>query len=359
MQAAVLRQTGDTELDIVDDVTLVETGPGLVRVRIRATGVCHSDLSVMDGTIRQPAPLVIGHEGAGEVVDVGPAVTALSVGDHVIVAWVPPCGVCRWCLAAQPNLCMSIAMSTAASPKFLVGGQAVSGEAGCGTFAEEVLLPEQAVIPIAPDVPFDVASIIGCGVMTGVGAAINTARVRPGDSCIVFGCGGVGVSALQGCRIAGATTIVAVDLVEQKRDSALRFGATHAFAPEQVPDAINSLTRGEGFDHAIEAVGIPATIRGAYDAARRGGVVTVVGVGRRDQNVIFNAGELMTMSKTIHGSVYGGADVRVDFARMINLWKRGLLDLGGMISQRLGLSDVNRALADLRAGTVLRTVLEL
>jgi S-(hydroxymethyl)glutathione dehydrogenase/alcohol dehydrogenase len=330
-----------------------------VRVSIKATGVCHSDLSVMNGTIPSGTPCILGHEGAGEVTEVGPGVSSVNVGDHVIVAWIPPCGACTYCLTGQANLCTTIMFGAGAVPNFIVDGQPAFGMAGTGTFAEELLLPQEAVIKIPDDVPWDVASLIGCGVMTGVGAAINAAKVRPGSSVVVFGCGGVGISIIQGARIAGAAEIVAVDLVESKRSDAKRFGATHAVSPDELGAASGEITGGQGFDYGFEAIGLPTTIRATYDAVRRGGTAVVVGVGKADQIIEFNAFELFFMEKTLKGTLYGSADVRTDFHRMIRLWRSGRLDLEGMVSKRIGLDDINEAFEDMKAGRVIRSVIEL
>lgn len=359
MRAAVLRNTGDETLDVVSDASVVGVEPGFVRVAIKATGVCHSDLSAMNGTIPQPAPAVLGHEGAGEIVEVGPGVDSVAVGDHVIVVWVPPCGKCNFCIGGQPNLCSEIMMSSGFLPRFIVDGQPAFGMAGTGTFCEEVVLPHQSVVRVDHDVPWEIASLIGCGVMTGVGAAINSAKVQPGSSVAVFGCGGVGVSIIQGARLAGAAEIVAIDLVEERRQDALRFGATHAVSPDDLEGAKGEITRGIGFDYAFEAVGLPATIRGAYDAARRGGTACIVGVGRMEEMVSFSAFELFYAEKTLLGTIYGSADVRRDFDRMIRLWRAGRLDLSGMVSKTCGLHDINTALDDMRAGRVIRTVVEV
>jgi S-(hydroxymethyl)glutathione dehydrogenase/alcohol dehydrogenase len=359
MRAAVLCNTGDSVVEIFKDVDVTATGPGQVRVAIRATGVCHSDLSVMTGTIPSPAPCVLGHEGAGEVVEVGPGVGGVAVGDHVIVAWVPPCGTCRYCLSGHANLCTTIMFGAGALPNFIHDGQPVFGMAGTGTFAEEVVLPQQGVVKIGRDVPWDIASLVGCGVMTGVGAAINCAQVRPGSSVVVFGCGGVGISVIQGARIAGAAEIVAVDLVESKREDAKRFGATHAVSPDDLSAASQEITGGQGFDYGFEAIGLPTTIRASFDAVRRGGTAVVVGVGRSDQMIEFNAFELFFMEKSLRGTLYGSADVRLDFERMLRLWRTGRLDLEGMITKRIGLEDVNQAFDDMKAGRVIRSVIEL
>ena len=356
MRAALLRNTGDTDLEVRDDIEVVDVGPGQVRVDIKATGVCHSDLSVMNGTIPQPAPVVLGHEGAGVIAQVGEGVTSIAVGDHVIVAWSPPCSHCRFCIdRKQPHLCSSVGMG--GIPHFVLDGDPIHGMAGTGTFAEHMVVPEQAVVKISDDVPFEIASLVGCGVMTGVGAALNTAQITPGSSVVVFGCGGVGIACIQGARIAGAAEIVAVDLVDSKLEQALGFGATHAVKPDELGSVSQAITGGDGFDYALEAIGNPRTMRAAYDAIRRGGTATIVGVGKLDEVVSFSAFELFYSEKTLKGSFYGSADVRSDFDRMLRLWKAGRLDLEGMISRRIGLDDINDAFRQMEAGTVIRQVI--
>lgn len=358
MRAAVLRNTGDEKLEIVDDIELGPLGPGEVKVKIHATGVCHSDVSAMNGTIPQPAPFIPGHEGAGVVSEVGEDVTSVQPGDHVIIAWSAPCGTCKFCIdRKQPNLCVNIQFATAGIPHFSQAGSPVFGFAGTGTWAEELIMPHQGVVKIDPDTPHEIASLVGCGVMTGVGAALNTAKVVPGSSVVVFGCGGVGISAIQGARVAGASEIVAVDLVDSKLEDALRFGATHAVEPDGLDRAKAQVTGGDGFDYAFEAIGLPATMRTAYDVTRRGGTTCIIGVGGLDKTISFNAFELFFDEKTIKGSYYGSADVRSDFSRMLNLWRNGRLDLEGMISKKIAIDDVNDAVADLKAGTVIRSVI--
>jgi S-(hydroxymethyl)glutathione dehydrogenase / alcohol dehydrogenase len=358
MRAAVLRNTGDEKVEVRDDVELGPVGEGEVKVAIHATGVCHSDVSGMNGTIPQPAPFVPGHEGAGVVAEVGEGVSGVSVGDHVIVAWSAPCGHCKFCIdRRQPNLCPNVQIDSMGKVHFTQGGGPVFGFAGCGTWAEELILPQQGVVKIDPETPHEIASLVGCGVMTGVGAALNTAHVTPGSSVVVFGCGGVGISAIQGAKVAGASEIVAVDLVDSKLEDAQRFGATHAVKPDDLPTAVQEITGGDGFDFAFEAIGLPITMRSAYDNTRRGGTTCIIGVGGLDQHVQLSAFELFYNEKNLMGSYYGSADVRSDFARMLNLWKHGRLDLEGMISHKIGIEDVNEAIGDLRAGTVIRSVI--
>jgi S-(hydroxymethyl)glutathione dehydrogenase/alcohol dehydrogenase len=357
MRAAVLPGINE-KIDYFEDVELLPPGPGEVRVRVAASGVCHSDIGGQNGTFPQPTPCVLGHEGAGEIVEVGEGVTEVAPGDHVIVSWVPPCGACASCLRGQPHLCMTLLAMQAVTPHFSRNGETLYGFAGTGTFAEELVIREQGAIKIDSEIPFDIASLIGCGVMTGVGAALNTAAVQPGSSVVVFGCGGVGISAIQGARIAGASTIVGVDLVDSKLDIAKRFGATHAVKPNDVQGAINEVTAGEGFDYAFEVIGTPGTIRAAYDATRRGGTTVVVGAGRMEEQVAFSPYELFFMEKRILGCFYGSADVRTDYHKLLGYWRDGALDLEGMITRRIDVSEVNEAFDAMLAGEVIRSVIE-
>ena len=260
MRAAVLRNTGDELLEVVDGVEPNPPGPTDVTVKIEATGVCHSDLHAMNGDLPQGAPFVPGHEGAGIISAVGDEVTDLKVGDHVVVAWSPPCGQCNNCTERnQPHLCVMIQFAIAGVPKFTRNGEPVFGMAGTGTFAEYLTVPQEAAIKIDDDIPFEIASLIGCGVSTGVGAAINTAKVEPGSKVVVFGCGGVGIAAIQGAHVAGAAVIVAVDLNEDKLELAKTFGATHGCKPDDLA-ALQAELTGDGFDYAFEAIGLPVTM---------------------------------------------------------------------------------------------------
>jgi S-(hydroxymethyl)glutathione dehydrogenase/alcohol dehydrogenase len=360
VRAAVLNAIGDDRLEMRDDVTTVDPGPHEVRIRVRGSGVCHSDLSAMDGTLPALAPGVVGHEGAGEVLQVGSGVEHLAAGDHVTVSFVPPCGSCPSCLRGEPNLCAVHAIAAFTSPRFRIGDTPLFGYAGLGTFAEEVVVPAAGAIKVDPDVPFETAALIACGVLTGVGAVHNTARVTPGSTVVVIGCGGVGISVIQGARLAGATTIVAVDPVAGKHDIAKRFGATHATTPGGL-DELKQTVAMEGFDYAFDVVGLPATIRSAWDNARRGGSVVIVGAGKGDAMVQFSAQELFLHDKKILGSFYGSSHVHRDTARMLSFWRAGLLDLDGMISRKLAFDDINDGLAVLREGStdVIRQVVTI
>ena len=357
MRAVILREL-NTPPEVRDDISLTDPEAGEVKVKLAAAGVCHSDLSSVDGTFPMPTPFVMGHEGAGEVTAVGTGVTSVAPGDHVILSWMPPCGACQFCTGGQPHLCLNVVAVSTMNPHFSIGETPHFAMSGTGTFSDETVVNQAACIKIEPDIPLDIASLIGCGVTTGVGAVMNTAQVEAGSSVAVFGCGGVGISVIQGARIAGATTIVAVDLVEKKLELAKTFGATHGATPDAVGDLSAELTGGQGFDYAFEVVGSPATIRAAYDATRRGGTAVIVGVGKADQMVEFSPYELFFSEKKILPSFYGSSDVRFEFHRLLRLWRAGKLDLEGMITQRIDLSEVNDAFEAMKSGEVIRSVVE-
>ena len=359
MLAAILMESPTEELMVADDVTLRDLAPGDVKVKIAHSGVCHSDLSAMNGTIPQTPPAVLGHEGAGVVTDIGDGVTHVAPGDHVIIAFSPPCGTCPYCTGrGQPNLCIDGFFAMSANPQFRRGDTVVGAMTGCGTFAEETIVPGIAAVKIDDDIPLDVAALVGCGVTTGVGAALNTAGITPGSSVLVIGAGGVGVAAIQGARIAGAAVIVAVDLHEGKLDRAKAFGATHGVLPDDLPAALAEITAGEGFDFTLECIGMPTTMRQAFDMTRRGGTSCIVGVGRMDETFALSAFEMFFSEKTLVGSMYGGADVRTDFNRFLRLYKAGRLDLEGMISRRIHIDEVNDAMACIGDADIIRQVID-
>ncbi|MFD3514075.1 Zn-dependent alcohol dehydrogenase [Streptomyces sp. NPDC058657] len=358
MRAAVLHETGQDKLEVHDDIEATGFGPGKVRIRVRATGLCHSDLSAMSGVLPQPAPFVPGHEGAGEITEVGDGVTGLAAGDRVLVCWLPACRTCAACRRGQTHLCLAGFMN-AGTPNFARAGGDVFGFAGTGTFAEEVVVDAGCAVPIPDDVPFEIAALIGCGVTTGLGAAINTAQVEAGSSVAVIGCGGVGISAIQGARVQGAAQIVAVDPVASRREAALRFGATEALAPDALADATQRITAGEGFDYVFEVVGKSATARVAYGATRRGGTLCVVGAGAMDDQFQLNMFELFFDEKRILPSMYGGGDVLRSYERAVALWRAGRIDLESMITHRVQLGEINEALEQMRSGVALRTSIAL
>ena len=331
MRAALLHNTGDEKLEIIDDLEVDAPGPGEVTIKIEATGVCHSDLHAMQGSLPQPAPFVPGHEGAGTISAVGEGVTALAEGDHVVVAWSPPCGKCNNCVERkQPHLCVMIQFAIAGVPRFTRNGERVFGMAGTGTFAEYLTVPQEAAVKIDDDIPFEIASLIGCG--------------------------GVGIAAIQGAHVAGASIIVAVDLNEDKLELAKTFGATHGVKPDDLA-ALQAELTGDGFDYAFEAIGLPVTMRAAYDSVRRGGTACVIGVGAMDKEVSFNGFEIFFSEKNFMGSYYGSVDVRSDFHRLLSLWKSGQLNLDGMITNRMKIDEINDAFDIMKKGEAIRTVI--
>lgn len=293
-----------------------------------------------------------------EILDVGDGVTGVKQGDRVVICWLPACGTCPACKRGQTELCLAGFMN-AGTPNFKRPGGDVFGFAGTGTFTEEVVVGAGCAVPIPDDVPFEIAALIGCGVTTGLGAAINTADVEAGSSVAVIGCGGVGISAIQGARLRGASQIVAVDPVASRREAALTFGATEAVAPDALNDAKQRITAGEGFDYVFEVVGKSATARTAYETTRRGGTLCIVGAGAMDDFLQLNMFELFFDEKRILPSMYGGGDVVRSYERAISLWRSGRIDLEGLITHRVKLAGINDALAQMRSGEALRTCIEI
>lgn len=357
MRAAILKNVGDSELEVRDDVSLVDLGPNQVKVKIEAAGLCHSDLSAMTGVLPQPTPLVLGHEGSGIILAVGEGVTNVKEGDHVIIDWNSSCGTCNFCLRGETHLCLKVMFGSGMVPKFQSNSTPVFGFAGNGTFAEEMIVSSNSVVRIPEDIPFDVAALIGCGVATGVGAAINTAKVKPGSSVAVIGCGGVGIAAIQGAKIAGAAEIVAIDTVEKKLSDAKHFGATHGVTPEEANQAYDKVTASEGFDYVFECIGLSKTAKQAIDLTRRGGTTVIVGAGKQDDEFSLNMWELFFNAKTLISCYYGSSNTKVDFLKLIRLYKAGRLDLENMISAKMDISKINSAVDALKKGEVIRQVL--
>ena len=356
MKASVLYELGAAP--IVEELELRQLRSHEVRVRVAASGVCHTDLSIRDGSMPALLPTTLGHEGAGIVVEIGAEVTRTKPGDHVVLSWVAPCRTCFYCLRGAAHLCVHGLDHGFGDPYAEGPSGPVWPAMGCGTLAEETLLPEAAVIPISPALPLEQAALLGCGVLTGVGAVVRTAKVQPGETVLVVGCGGVGLAAVMGARLSGAARIIAADPSPGARERALASGATHVIDPGagDVPAAVRALTDGIGADHGIEVVGLSATIRTAYDATRRGGIVTVVGAGGFDDEIRIPALSLMADAKQIRGSVFGSTDPDRDLPPLVDLALRGALDVNSLVTQRIGLSDVERAFTAMKAAEVARSV---
>jgi S-(hydroxymethyl)glutathione dehydrogenase/alcohol dehydrogenase len=355
-RAAVAHEVG-APLEVTE-IELAAPGPGDVVVRLAASGVCHSDLSVKNGAIPFVFPTVLGHEGAGVVEAVGASVTRVVPGDHVVLTWMPPCRRCFWCLAGQPMLCENGLAEALGGDYATVSGTKLVRGLGTATFAERTLVPEGEVVPIDPGVPLELAALVGCALSTGLGAVWHTAQVRPGSSVAVVGCGGVGLSVVQGAKLAGAATIVAVDLVEAKLEMARGFGATHTVGGGGDPvEQVRRATAGRGADTVFEVVGRAATIRTAFAATRRGGTVVLVGAGSPAEEVRFDAMELFVDAKTVKGCVYGSTDPDRDFPVLVDLVRSGAVDASGLVTRRITLDEINEAFDDMEAGTVARSVI--
>ncbi|MEU8184240.1 zinc-binding dehydrogenase [Micromonospora sp. NPDC049047] len=356
VRALVARGAG-AELRI-ERIRLSAPGPGEVRVTIRAAGVCHSDLSMVNGTIAARFPLVLGHEATGVIAEVGPG-SALRVGTPVVLNWAPACRACWWCRNGEPWLCADTTAPTVPRGE-TDDGLPLHLTLGLGALAEAVVVPENAVIPIPAGLPPERAALLGCAVLTGVGAVHNTARVASGDSVAVIGLGGVGLAVLTAARRAGATTILAVDVAEAKRDLALAAGATDfLLSDDRLSKEVRARTEGRGVDHAFECVGRAATIRAAWRLTRRGGVVTVVGMGAKDDMVSLGALDIFHSARTLRSSVYGSSDPDREVPALAAELADGALDLRALVSGTVSLDDAPTAFARLARGEGARWVVTL
>ena len=355
MKAVVLREVG--QATTVEELELRPLAGHEVKVRLAASGVCHSDLSLRDGSIPTLLPCTLGHEGAGVVIEVGDDVTTVKPGQHVVLTWSVPCRSCPHCLRGETELCLHSYDHVYGAP-YAEGAGPVWPGLGVGSLAQETLLPAAAVVPVDESLPLDQAALLGCGVTTGVGAVMHTAAVRPGESVLVIGCGGVGLAAIQGARLAGAARIIAADRMAGQLPAAVANGATDTVDASAVDltAAVRDLTGGAGADHGIEVVGKPATIRAAYEATRRGGSVTLVGAAGLTEEVTLPALSLMSDGKKVQGSVYGASDPVRDIPVLAELARRGLLDLEALVTRRIGIDDVEAAFTDMSAGRGARSV---
>jgi S-(hydroxymethyl)glutathione dehydrogenase / alcohol dehydrogenase len=352
---ALVARSATAELT-VEDVELPLVGAGEVRVTVAAAGVCHSDLSMVNGTLAPEFPLVLGHEAAGVVVEAGEAVDRASVGDHVVLNWAPPCRKCWFCEHGEPWLC-AYGMKPSVPRGTLRDGTLVHATLGLGALAEQVVVPANAVVPVPRELPLESAALLGCAVLTGFGAVRKTAAVRPGESVAVVGLGGVGLSVLVAARAAGAHPIVAVDVSEDKRELALAAGATDFLvSADTLSKQVRPLTGGRGADHAFECVGRAATIRSAWSVTRRGGSCTIVGIGRRDDRVEFSAAELFHLARTLRASVYGSSDPDVELPALAQDVLEGRFDPGLLVTHRVPLEEAPAAFDRMTRGEGARTL---
>ena len=360
MRAAVLRELGKPVA--VEDVAIAEPRAGEVALEIAASGICRSDLSVTEGTLRSPLPVVLGHEAAGVVTALGEGVESLAVGDRVVVALTPACGECLFCREGAPNRCLAMVPGMVFSTmgdrttRLRIGDETIYQLCGVASFAEEAVVDARACIPVGDDIPLERACLLGCGVLTGAGAALNTPEVGPGANVAVIGCGGVGLAAIQGARIAGAESILAVDIDPLKRDLAMELGATEALdGAGDVREAVRKRT-GLGVHVAIEAIGKSETIETAWEVLRPGGTALIIGMPRSGEKIPIRAGGLF-LERRLVGSVYGGADPRRDIPLLLDHVRQGTLRLDPLVSAELPLSDVAEALEALREGRGARHVI--
>jgi Zn-dependent alcohol dehydrogenase len=368
-QAAVLRQVTDrrpyTESRplAIEDVELPGARPGELLVRIEAAGVCHSDLSVVDGSRVRPLPMALGHEAAGVVEEVGPGVRDVKPGDHVVLTFVPSCGMCAECSAGRPALCIPAAAANG-SGALLHGppvlrdreGKPVNHHVGVSGFARHAVVARESAVVVPGDVPLATAALFGCAVLTGAGAVLNTAGVRPGQSVAIFGLGGVGLAAVMGARVANAHPLIAVDPVEEKRRLALSLGATHALAPAEAEKEIRDLTGG-GVEVGFEAAGLPAVLEVTFRATRRGGTTVAMGLPHPSRTLTLPALAFAGEGRTLVGSYMGSAAPQRDVPRYVALWKAGHMPVDRLQTATLPLERVNDAFEELAAGRAVRQVL--
>lgn len=366
IKAAVLEATGGPQH--VQELELAPPEPAEVLVRLRASGVCHSDWNAIDGTAETRCPVVLGHEGAGVVEQVGAAVTRVAIGDHVALSWAPSCGECEECLRDLPQLCGAAwpAMATGGlldgTTRLSRDGEPVYHYSFLSTFAEACVVPERSCVPVPEEVPFEIAGLVGCAVTTGVGAVWRTAQVRPGDRVAVVGCGGVGLSALLAAVAVGAEPVVAVDATPAKLEVARSFGATEAVlwagSAEETASAVREASGG-GVDYAIEATGRPEAMLAAVLATRARGAAVLIGIPREDAVLPLPALSIPRLERRVLGSIYGSSRPERDFRLTLDLYRSGRLPLDRLVSHRLPLERVEDAFALLRSGEALRVVLDL
>ncbi|QPK83420.1 S-(hydroxymethyl)mycothiol dehydrogenase [Corynebacterium qintianiae] len=346
----------------VVDIVIPEPGPHDVVVKVQATGVCHTDLAYRDGDIADEFPFLLGHETAGVVDSVGDAVTHVGVGDFVVLNWRAVCGECRACRKGDVKNCFNT--HNASKPMTLVDGTELTPALGIGSFAEKTLVHEKQCTKVNPEEDPAAAGLLGCGIMAGLGAAVNTGAVQRGESVAVFGLGGVGLAAVAGAALAGATTIVAVDLDQRKCDAAEeRFGATHAIcskgmSEDEVIDAVRALTGGFGTDVTVDAVGIQPTWRQAFYSRDLAGRMVMVGVPNMTDHIDIPAIDMYGRGGSIKPAWYGDCLPERDFPAYVDLHMQGRFPLGEFVSERIGVSDIEQAFDKMKRGDVLRSVVE-
>ena len=360
MKAAVLYEKFQPL--VIENLELESPREHEVLVRLAASGVCHSDLHYIKGDREHPMPVVLGHEGAGIVEEIGPGVTYAQPGDHVVLSFVPTCGYCSYCVRGRQNLCEARYQLKGkmldGTTRLRNGSQEIHHFNGLSTFGEYAVVPEDSLVKIREDAPLDRVALIGCGVPTGVGAVINTAKVRPGSSVVVIGAGGVGLNVVQGAVLAGAESIIAVDIYGNKLENALEFGATHMVdaSLDDVIDRVRDITRGEMADYAFEVIGSTNAINQALATTKRGGTTVVVGVAPSGAELTIDP-DFLHLDRILMGCTYGSCYPRADMPMLVDLYMARRLKLDELISATLKLEDLNSGFEALDQGEVARTII--
>ena len=343
---------------VLEDLPTPDIGPRDVLVRISASGICHTDLNVIDGTSALPLPIVPGHEACGIVEAAGRDVRRVAAGDRVLASVTPACGGCWWCVNGMSQHCERGGPVKAAKRFALPDGREIGAVCGCGSFAEAMVVDEASVVPVRASLADDQLALLGCGVTTGLGAALNTARVTPGSSVAVLGCGGVGQSVIQGARIAGAATIIAIDPVKARREGSVQAGATHTIDPNETDPVsqVRELTHGRGADYSFEVVGQPELMVQAFSLTRTAGAVTLVGMPATTDQLTLPAMAAVFSGKRLQGAVIGGSQILRDFPRYIALAESGKLNLASMVSRHITLDEINKGVDLAHRAEGVRTV---
>ena len=348
----------------IEEVEVPNPREDEVLVHMAAGGVCHSDLHVMKGDVIAPLPAVLGHEGSGVVAEVGPRVKDVQPGDHVIPLWRLSCGECEYCTGGRPALCAagSEIRRTGKLPLggtgFSLRGQEIKRFAGVSTFAEYSVIPEKALLKVPKEFPLDKAALLGCAVITGYGAVVSAAKVRPGSLVAVFGAGGVGLNVIQTAALAGAAMVITVDVRDNKLEFARQFGATHLVNASrgEAVEQVRAITGGRGVDYAFEVVGLPATMRQAFDVLAKRGVAVVVGIGPTKAEITIPVTPLNFEERILKGTLYGSARPRIDILKLIELYHAGKLKLDELLTRTYPIEQINEAYAALERGEVARSV---
>ena len=359
MKAAVIYKN-NTPVEI-EEVEIDDPEQGEVLVKNIASGVCHSDLSMMKGYFGYPMPTIPGHEGGGIVEKVGEGVTDVKKGDSVLLTWMPSCGNCYYCNSYTPNLCekgYSLG-GTFGKPRIHKGNIGINHWSFLSTIAEYSLVKQESVVKVSADTPMDKACLIGCGVLTGVGAVLNTAKVEEGSTVSIIGLGGVGLNVVQGCVLANSSKIIGIDIMGWKLKEAERFGITHSInsKEENVSERIKEITDGRGVDYSFEVVGTSETIRMAFDTTRRGGTTVIVGVGKLKEEFSIPIIDMHTGERTIKGSFYGSVNPRTDLQKYLGFYNDSKLKLDELVSKKYSIEQVNEAFEDLEKGKLNRGVI--